>query len=147
MTLGRRLAYPSKDSELGGEPGARPGRGAFSSRPSHPRMPDLRQHRRYDLRRRVWCEGERYTVALQTVNASREGVQVRTSIPPPPGTRVHLSLEEPGLGRMVAEAEVVWTRAEGRHGAMGLRLTRFREGHDLWARLLEALERGGRREE
>ena len=107
-------------------------------------MSDLRRHRRYDLRRRVWCEGERYTVALQMVNASEEGVQLRTSIPPPPGTRLRVSLEEPGLGRMVADAEVGWAKAGGGRGAMGIRLMGFHEGRELWQRLLDELERSNR---
>ena len=102
-------------------------------------MSDQRRHRRFELRRRIWCEGERFTVALQTVDASEEGVQLRTSIPPPPGTRLRVSLDEPGRGRVVVEAEVVWARAGRGRGAMGLRFTAFQEGRDVWAMLLREL--------
>lgn len=102
-------------------------------------MHDHRRHRRYDLRKRLWCEGDAYSVALATVNASEGGVQLRTSIPPPPGTKLRLSLEEPGAGRVVAEAEVVWARAGSGRGAMGLRILSFTEGRDVWAALIGAL--------
>lgn len=86
-------------------------------------------------------------MALQSVNASEGGVQLRTSIPPPPGTCLRVSLEEPGLGRVIADAEVVWARAGRGRGAMGLRLTSFHEGRELWERLLGELEAAGRRAE
>ncbi|AKF07315.1 PilZ domain-containing protein [Sandaracinus amylolyticus] len=103
-------------------------------------MPEQRRQRRYDLRRRLWCEGERYTVALQTVNASEGGVQLRTSIPPPPGTKLRISLEEPGRGRVVIDAEVVWAQAGRGRGAMGLRFVQFCEGRDVWSGLLHDLD-------
>ncbi len=86
----------------------------------------------------MWCEGDHYTVWLQTVNASELGLQLRTSIPPPPGTRLRLSLEDAGGGRVVAEAEVVWARAGRGRGAMGLRILSFAEGQELWREIVRA---------
>lgn len=87
----------------------------------------------------MWCEGDDYTVWLQTVNASELGLQLRTSIPPPAGTRLRLSLEEDGRGRVVADAEVVWARAGRGRGAMGLRILSFAEGQELWRAIVEAM--------
>jgi hypothetical protein len=107
-------------------------------------MTEHRRHPRSELRRRVWCEGDDYTVWLQIRNASEHGLQLRTSIPPAPGTRLRLSLEEPGAGRVVAEAEVVWALASRGKGAMGLRILSFSEGQELWRRLVGATADGER---
>lgn len=57
---------------------------------------------------------------------------MRTAIPPPPGTRLRISFDEPGIGHVAADVEVVWSRAEGGGGAMGLRILGFAEGADRW---------------
>lgn len=110
-------------------------------------MTDHRRHPRFELRRRVWCEGEHYTVWLQTVNASEQGLQLRTSIPPEAGTRLRLSIDEPGRGQVVAEAEVVWTRAGRGRGAMGLRILSFAEGREIWSHIVRASQRVGAAQE
>jgi hypothetical protein len=103
-------------------------------------MDERRRFPRYDLKRRAWCEGDRFTVWLQTLDASEEGLRVRTSIPPPPGTRLRVTFEEPGRGKVVADAEVVWARPATPRGGMGLRIVSFVEGSDLWAALLRQSE-------
>jgi hypothetical protein len=110
-------------------------------------MSERRRYPRLSFRRRIWCEGDRFTVSLQSVDVSAEGVHLRTSIPPPPGTRLQISLDEIALGdapaepsgRVVADAEVVWTRGDSAGGGMGLRIVSFIEGSDLWQRMLLAL--------
>jgi hypothetical protein len=98
---------------------------------------ERRRYPRFVLRRRAWCEGDRFTIFLRTVDASADGLQIRTSIPPPPGTKLRVSIDEPGHGRVVVEAEVVWARAgaAGR-GGMGLRIVSFVEGAPVWERLV-----------
>jgi len=103
---------------------------------------ERRRTKRIGLRRRVWCEGDRFTVWLSTIDASGEGLQVRTSIPPPPGTRVRVTLDEPGHGRIVADAEVVWARAAPAQGGMGLRIVHFVEGREHWSSLLRDADLG-----
>lgn len=99
-------------------------------------MNERRRAKRVGFRRRVWCEGDRFTVWLSTIDVSREGLQVRTSIPPPPGTRLRVTLEEPAHGRIVAETEVVWTGPVTSRGGMGLRIVRFVEGGESWSSLV-----------
>lgn len=99
-------------------------------------MSERRRSKRIGLRRRVWCEGERYTVWLSTVDASQDGLSLRTSIPPPIGTRVRVTFEEPGRGRIVADAEVVWVKPAPARGGMGLKIVGFVEGREHWPVLL-----------
>lgn len=103
-------------------------------------MNERRRTKRVGLRRRVWCEADRFTVWLTTVDASHDGLRVRTSIPPPPGTRVRVTLDEPGHGRIVADAEVVWTLGVPNRGGMGLRIVSFVEGRELWPELLRGVD-------
>lgn len=105
-------------------------------------MNERRRTKRVGLRRRVWCEGDRFTVWVTTVDASDEGLRVRTSIPPPPGTRVRVTLDEPGQGRIVADAEVVWAGEVPSRGGMGLKIVRFVEGRELWPELLRGVDGG-----
>ncbi len=108
-------------------------------------MREQRKSRRFRTRRRVWCESERFTVFLTLANASSKGAFIRTSIPPPPGTALRISLDHADGERVVAEADVVWVKPGG-SGGMGLRIRSFTEGEDTWARLLAELERGGHAE-
>jgi hypothetical protein len=99
---------------------------------------ERRRHSRYVLRRRIWCEGDRFTVSVSSIDASEGGIQLRTSIPPPPGTRLRVSFEEPGHGKIVADVEVVWAKPGKRSGGMGLKIVSFVEGQEHWAGLVAA---------
>ncbi len=112
-------------------------------------MSERRRYPRLGLRRRIWCEGDRFTVSLQSVDVSAQGVHLRTSIPPPPGTRLQISLDEVApddsserSGRVIADAEVVWARNDRFGGGMGLRILSFVEGSELWEQLLLGLSEG-----
>ena len=105
---------------------------------SAPLMSDNRRHPRITVRERVWCEGDEVTLYVQVLNASAEGLFVRTANPPPVGERLRVSF--PGLehGEVVAWAQVVWVRASG--GAappgMGLQIVRFERGLDAFGRFV-----------
>lgn len=99
-------------------------------------MSERRRSNRIGLRRRVWCEGDRFTVWLSTIDACPDGLSVRTSIPQAPGTRLRVTFEEPGRGRIVADAEVIWAKPAPSRGGMGLKILGFVEGREHWPVLL-----------
>jgi hypothetical protein len=86
---------------------------------------------------KVWCELEGSTVLAHTANLSRDGLFVYSPRPPPPGTKVEISIPELSLR---ANAEVRWRVAGrgGRSGA-GLVVSEFLEGQQEYEALVKRL--------
>jgi uncharacterized protein (TIGR02266 family) len=88
-----------------------------------------RRHSRIPIRQRVWCEGDQLTLYVQALNVSEGGMFVRTASPPETGQRFRVSFTE-GEEEVIAEVEVVWTRAGASDAqpGMGVRIVSFEKG-------------------
>lgn len=97
-----------------------------------------RRHPRFPIRQRVWCEGDQLTLYVQALNVSEGGLFVRTSNPPDAGEKFRVSFVE-GDEEVVAEVEVVWTRAASSdtQPGMGLRIVGFEKGESSFRRWVE----------
>lgn len=78
----------------------------------------------------VTLDGQPRVIRTLTANVSRKGLFLRMPEPLPLGTRVALSLEAGGRALALAQAEVVWGRANesqlpGRFPGCGVRFTEF----------------------
>ena len=78
----------------------------------------------------VTLEGQPRVIRTLTANVSRKGLFLRMPEPLPMGTKVALSLEAGGRAFALAQAEVVWGRAQpsqmpGRFPGCGVRFTEF----------------------
>ncbi len=65
---------------------------------------------------------------------------VRTARPFPAGSRLRVGFSEPE-GQAVAEARVAWSRPDRSTPAMGLQLTRFEVGEQIFDRIVERAQR------
>lgn len=104
-------------------------------------MNDTRRSPRAPIRHRIWCEGDDVTLYVRTLNASQEGLFIRTPTPVEVGRRFRISFEDPVDSiEVIAEVEVVWSRAgaPGEPG-MGVRIVRFAKGRDEYGRFVERL--------
>jgi uncharacterized protein (TIGR02266 family) len=98
-----------------------------------------RRHPRFPIRQRVWCEGDQLTLYVQALNVSEGGMFVRTANPPETGERFKVSFVE-GDEEVVAEVEVVWTRAgpTDSQPGMGVRIVSFEKGESSFRRWVES---------
>ena len=97
----------------------------------------------------VTLEGQPRVIRTLTANVSRQGLFLRMPEPLPMGTRVALSLEAGGRALALAQAEVVWGRAQpsqlpGRFPGCGVRFTEFMHprAEELVQYLVHNLDRG-----
>lgn len=97
----------------------------------------------------VTLDGQPRVIRTLTANVSHKGMFVRMPEPLPMGTRVALSLEAGGRALALAQAEVVWARAQeshlpGRFAGCGVRFTGFLHprAEDLVEYLVDNLDRG-----
>jgi uncharacterized protein (TIGR02266 family) len=99
---------------------------------------DHRRSPRVLLHRRVWCEGQDVTLYVRALNASAEGMFIRTPKPLEEGGSVRISFDTE-VGQVVAEARVVWSRpaADGTQPGMGVEIVRFEQGADAYRALLD----------
>src|SRR5262245_8465559 len=89
-----------------------------------------RAHRRYDVDWRVTlkCTDWRIAGRLAVQNASRGGLFLLTSRPPPPGTQVELTVELPDGGKLQLTGTVAHVvtperaAADGRSPGIGVKL-------------------------
>lgn len=100
---------------------------------------DKRRHRRTPIRQRLWCEGEELTLYVQALNASAEGMFIRTPNPAEAGRRLRVSFRDPVGGRVVADVEVRWTRPAPGPGepGMGVHIVAFEEGQKAYRRFVD----------
>ncbi|MFW5920405.1 MAG: PilZ domain-containing protein [Polyangiales bacterium] len=100
---------------------------------------DKRRHHRTPIRQRLWCEGEDLTLYVQALNASAEGMFIRTPNPAEAGRRLRVSFRDAAGGRVVADVEVRWSRpAPGRgEPGMGVRIVGFEEGQKAYRRFVD----------
>lgn len=104
-------------------------------------MRDARRQERVPLRARVWCEDEEVTLYVSAVDASDGGVRVRTAKHFERGREVRLGFSGPE-GEAVATARVAWSSVDGGETpAMGLELTDFARGREVF----DAMVRRARR--
>ncbi|MBL8914222.1 MAG: histone H1-like repetitive region-containing protein [Archangium sp.] len=97
----------------------------------------------------VTLDGQPRVIRTLTANVSHKGMFVRMPEPLPMGTRVALSLEAGGRALALAQAEVVWARAQeshlpGRFAGCGVKFTGFLHprAEDLVDYLVDNLDRG-----
>lgn len=100
---------------------------------------EKRRHRRTPIRQRLWCEGEELTLYVQALNASAEGLFIRTPSPAEAGRRLRVSFRDPMAGRVVADVEVCWSRpgTSGGEPGMGVRIVAFEEGSHAYSRFVD----------
>ena len=99
-------------------------------------MSERRVDKRYPIQVRVWCEGDDFTVLVETQNVSRMGMFIRTSNPPPRGKCFKMVIEELGT---VANVEVKWVRDKSQNirPGMGVQILDFEQGGHAFERFLE----------
>lgn len=105
-------------------------------------MPDNRRHRRTPVRQLLWCESDDLTVYVQALNASAGGLFIRTPSPPEVGRRLRVTFDDAVGGTVVANVEVVWSRASSSNAApseagMGVRIVGFERGSDSYRRFVD----------
>jgi uncharacterized protein (TIGR02266 family) len=107
---------------------------------------DHRRSPRVLLHRRVWCEGQDVTLYVRALNASAEGMFIRTPKPLEAGGSVRISFDTEA-GHVVADARVVWSRpaANGTQPGMGVEIVRFEQGADAYRALLDGSAGEGER--
>lgn len=104
---------------------------------------DHRRYPRVPVRQHVWCEGEDVTLYVRTVNASDNGMFIRTVSPGRAGRRFRVSFEDNG-STVVADVQVVWSRepGQGAEPGMGVEIVAFAKGaeayHEWIARVVAA---------
>jgi len=90
-------------------------------------MSERRDLKRFPARLKIWCEGEDFTLRVETTNLSRAGLFVRTAHPAPVGTRLQVTIAELDV---VVQTEVRWAHhqvGDVRSG-MGLNIVSFERG-------------------
>jgi uncharacterized protein (TIGR02266 family) len=107
---------------------------------------DNRRHPRVPLRQRLWCEGRDVTVYVRTLNASEDGMFIRTASPAELGQGFRVSFELDGA-EVVADVKVVWSRApaNGAEPGMGVEIERFERGAEAYRRMIERARAEGER--
>jgi hypothetical protein len=96
-------------------------------------MSERRDLKRFPVRLKIWCEGDDFTLRVETNNLSRTGLFVRTAHPAPIGARLRISIDELGV---VAQTEVRWSHhqvGDVRSG-MGLVILSFESGRANYER-------------
>jgi uncharacterized protein (TIGR02266 family) len=84
-------------------------------------LKENRKHPRIPSRLRVWCEGENVTFYARVDNMSEGGLFLKTSTPLDTGARARLRIESDAQ-QVVADATVMWARAQSTGGPSGMGL-------------------------
>jgi uncharacterized protein (TIGR02266 family) len=111
---------------------------------------EKREHQRFPITQRCWCESTNVTMYITILNISKGGIFLKTAIPLPVGQKARIIWKLADDQDVEAEAEVIWScqgGASGPHGGfvvpgMGLRFTRILKGADSLERFFESLLTG-----